>query len=344
MRIAIVGAGSAGFRHLTLARELNPEADIRVLAHTPRTEIPRGASGNLTSLDELLRFRPNMAVIANPATYRRTVIQALAGTGVALLTEKPIAADIADAGEVVRTIQTGFTVSMVGYNLRFTACASFMRSAVLDRSVGDVLGFRCEVGQYLPEWRPGRDYRASVTARNDLGGGALTELSHDIDYLHWILGNPAWVLSHESRQSTLEIDVEDSVHAIIGMHARASTRGLGATGTLSLDLFRRDRSRQFSIQGTEGSIAWNVLNGEVHRYDPSAGTWTQLLSVANDVQSSYRAQWQHFMSCYRGESEPRVSIQSARVTAILMGAIRESALSGRKQWVNSVNRGTGEPS
>ena len=85
MRIAIVGAGNAGLRHLALARELKPNADIRILAHSPPTHVPMGASENLASLDELAQFRPNMAVIATPATHRLAALQVLAGTGVALL-------------------------------------------------------------------------------------------------------------------------------------------------------------------------------------------------------------------------------------------------------------------
>lgn len=342
MRIAIVGAGSAGLRHLALARELNPEADIRMLAYTPLEHVPVRASGNLTSLDELARFQPNMAVIATPATRRLAALQVLAGTGAALLVEKPLASDLGEATEVAQICATGYEVSMVGYNLRFTACAPLVRSAVIDRAIGDVLGFRCEVGQYLPDWRPAKDYRTSASARSDLGGGALLELSHEVDYLHWILGTPEWVLSHESRQSTLEIDVEDSVHAVIGFRGTESPRGPGATGTVSLDLFRRDPSRLLNVQATEGSLTWDVFAGEVHRYDPSTSKWNRLLSEANDVRSSHRRQWQHFIACYRGESEPRVSVQSALVTAVLISAIRESSLSGRKLWVGVANGDTGE--
>ena len=46
-----------------------------------------------------------------------------------------------------------------------------------------------EVGQYLPDWRPGTDYKSGVSAQKDLGGGALLELSHELDYLQWFFGN-----------------------------------------------------------------------------------------------------------------------------------------------------------
>ena len=62
-----------------------------------------------------------------------------------------------------------------------------------NKIVGKILSVRCEVGQFLPSWRPNIDYRESVSARKALGGGALLELSHEIDYLMWIFGDIDWV-------------------------------------------------------------------------------------------------------------------------------------------------------
>ena len=42
---------------------------------------------------------------------------------------------------------------------------------------------------YLPNWRKGVDYSKSNTAKRKYGGGALLELSHELDYLQskgWI--------------------------------------------------------------------------------------------------------------------------------------------------------------
>ena len=74
---------------------------------------------------------------------------------------------------------------------------------------------RCEIGQYLPLWRPGSDYRLGVSANRALGGGVLLELSHELDYLRWIFGDVDWVQASLERQSALEIDVEDTAHLLL---------------------------------------------------------------------------------------------------------------------------------
>ena len=54
---------------------------------------------------------------------------------------------------------------------------------------------RAEYGQYLPAWRPSRDYRETYTAQSAQGGGILLDASHEIDYVRWIGGEIAFACS-----------------------------------------------------------------------------------------------------------------------------------------------------
>src|SRR5205823_6038475 len=63
-------------------------------------------------------------------------------------------------------------VVMVGYCLRFHPAVAALKQAVRAGRVGRVLSLRAEVGQYLPDWRPGQDHRTGVSALAELGGGA----------------------------------------------------------------------------------------------------------------------------------------------------------------------------
>ncbi len=60
---------------------------------------------------------------------------------------------------------------------------------LFDKSfIGQTLYTSVECGSYLPDWRPGNNYKKSVSAKKDLGGGVLLELSHELDYIRWIFG------------------------------------------------------------------------------------------------------------------------------------------------------------
>jgi predicted dehydrogenase len=87
-RILIVGLGSIGRRHLRLARELIPNADIRVLRHQSTNELPEYSNGCFFSIEDAILFAPQIAVIANPAPFHIYTARKLAEIGVHLLIRK----------------------------------------------------------------------------------------------------------------------------------------------------------------------------------------------------------------------------------------------------------------
>ena len=166
-RVLIVGLGSIGQRHLRLARSLLPYADIRALRRQATSEIPEYANGCFSSLDEAISFAPQIAVIANPAPFHIFSAQNLAEVGAHLLIEKPLSDSTNGVLQLINTCDKQDTLLMVGYNLRFLTSLLHFREKLKDSVIGKVLSVRCEVGQYLPSWRPNIDYRNSVSAQHD---------------------------------------------------------------------------------------------------------------------------------------------------------------------------------
>lgn len=324
-RVLIVGLGSIGNRHLRLVRELLPSADIRVLRHQPRKDIPEFANGCFFAIEEALAFLPHIAVIASPAPFHLATAQALAAVGVHLLIEKPLSTSVDGVMQLLQTCKEQGTVLLTGYNLRFLPSLQRFRELLAEDTIGKVLSVRCEIGQYLPSWRPDSDYRQGVTANKELGGGALLELSHEIDYLRWIFGEVEWVTASLSRQSGLEIDVEDSAHLILGFVPEAE--GAQVIGTLNLDLIRHDTTRTCVAIGQKGSLRWDGLTGQVmvHR---AGEAWYELFSYQHQRDDSYQAEWQHFLACVSKSTIPLISGEDGLSVIEIIEAARYSATSG----------------
>jgi len=327
-RVLIVGLGSIGKRHLRLARELLPAADIRVLRHQPTNEIPEYANGCLFTVEDAMAFLPNIAVIASPAPFHIATAQALADAGVHLLIEKPLSDVLNGVTKLLNTSKRQATILMIGYNLRFLPSLQRFRELIGESVIGKILSVRCEIGQYLPSWRPGSDYRQGVTANLVLGGGALLELSHEIDYLHWIFGEVEWVTSTLSRQSGLEIDVEDTAHLIMGFAPQVAGHQLIAT--LNLDLIRHDTTRVCVAIGENGSLRWDGLTGEVMVYRAGEEAWCELYCHQHIRDDSYQAEWQHFLSCVTENKTPLISGEDGLKVLEIIEAARSAASLGKR--------------
>lgn len=322
-RILIVGLGSIGKRHLRLARELLPNADIWVLRHQECVSVPEHANGCFSSLDQAIAFAPQLAVIASPSSFHMSAAQPLAQAGVHLLIEKPLSASLDGVPQLLETCLEQGTILLIGYNLRFLPSLQRFRDLLSEHLVGRVLSIRCEIGQYLPSWRPDADYRQGVSARRELGGGALLELSHELDYLRWIFGEIDWVKATLSRQSGLEIDVEDTAHLILGF---ASTNdGHQLVGTVSLDFVRHDTTRLCTAIGEKGTLRWNGLTGVVEQFEVGAKEWRKLFRHQHQRDDSYLAEWQHFLECISEQKTPLIAGEDGLKVLQIIDAARQAS-------------------
>lgn len=333
-RALIVGFGSIGKRHLRLIRELLPKADIRVLHHRECDGTPQYADGSFSTLEQAIAFAPQVALIAGPAPFHVKMAQPLAKAGVHLLVEKPLSTSLDGVMQLLETCREYKVVLLTGYNLRFLPSLQRFRSILIEQVIGRVLSVRCEVGQYLPTWRSDTDYRQSVSARRELGGGVLLELSHEIDYLRWIFGEVDWVRAALSRQSDLEIDVEDTAHLILGFAPAEDGRQI--IGSVNMDFVRHDTTRICTVIGETGSLRWNGLTGVVEQFAVGAKEWHGLFSYHQQHDESYLAEWQHFMNCVNEQETPLITGDDGVRVLQIIEAVRQAAESGCQAQVPRV--------
>jgi predicted dehydrogenase len=332
-RVLIVGLGSIGKRHLRLARELLPNANIRVLRHQECDSIPEHANGCFSSLEQAINFAPQLAAIASPSPYHVDVAQSLALVGVHLLVEKPLSASLEGVSHLIDICSKQNTVLMTGYNLRFLPSLQRFRDMLKQGGLGRVLSVRCESGQYLPSWRPDADYRQGVSARRELGGGVLLELSHELDYLRWIFGEVEWVKANLSRQSSMEINVEDTAHLILGFAPAASGHQL--IGTVNLDFVRHDTTRLCTVIGEKGSLRWNGLTGVVELFEAGGKGWQELFNHSHQRDDSYLAEWQNLIECVTKNITPSITGEDGLKVIQIIEAAQHSAASSGKIPVSS---------
>jgi predicted dehydrogenase len=341
-RLLIVGLGSIGTRHARLVRELVPGLQIVVLRHRSCGDMNEpGIDHCVTSLDEALRFRPQAAVVANPATHHLDVALPLARAGVHLLVEKPISSTAEGVGELIEVCRRQGLTLMTGYNLRFLPSLRRFREVLEAKRVGTVLSVRAEAGQFLPTWRPGSDYWNAVSAQAVLGGGVLLELSHEIDYLRWLFGEVEWVSAIQRKQSDLKIDVEDTAHLVLGFSPKKGEAPVIAA--LNMDFFRHDVTRNCTVIGAAGSLRWDALAGTVEIFERGGNAWQTLFEGEHQRDDSYLAEWRHFLACIADGGAPAVSGADGLAVLRVIEAARNSSTAGSIVRVEREDRGYRKP-
>ena len=186
-RIAIVGLGSIGKRHLRLIKEIRPNIEVTLIRSGVGPSSPEEdmVERVVFSIDEALKYGIDAAIISSPAPFHVEQSIRLLKAGVHLLIEKPLSDRLDNLDNLVRVANESNTKVMVGYVLRYDPAAIEFKKMIESDEIGALMHINIECGSYLPDWRPGHDYKKTVSALSNLGGGVLNELSHELDYFHW---------------------------------------------------------------------------------------------------------------------------------------------------------------
>ena len=254
-RVAVVGRGSAATRTLRALRDLGHSEVV----HVGSKPIVGFENYHRTSLDTLRKAEVDWVFDCSPASTRVTHARDFSKKGLPTIFEKPLAMT-ADSGNLVLDsyAKQGVLVQ-VGYNLRRSQAFNFVRDTLSNSSLGVVREAVVSVGQYLPDWRPNRDYRSTVSAQARLGGGVLLELSHEINYTIGLWGHVHRVVGQTGNSGKLDIDTEDSAQGILIFESRTEPVQVSVT----LDFLRRTPERWCWIRAQKADLHWDLLKNEV---------------------------------------------------------------------------------
>jgi predicted dehydrogenase len=290
--VLIIGCGSIGRRHAANAAALATAGVYDSRADATQACAKETGARAFASLDEALAWQPRAVVIATPHRSHLELARRAVAAGADVLVEKPLSHTLEGVGAFLSALEKAGRRAFVVCNMRFHPGPAALRKALA--AVGKPLFARAHFGNYLPNMRPGRDYRELYAARRAEGGGVVLDAVHEIDYLTWLFGPVAAAACHAAKLSDLDLDVED--HALIALtHAR------GVAASVELDYLRACKSRGCEIVGAEGVLVWASDGKDPERcavrlYRGATQAWEDIAQVPRvDIAQPYRELMRAFL-------------------------------------------------
>ena len=303
MEVLFVGLGSIGTRHLRNLFEMAKEKGLEVQADALRSSLrplPPDVEGLLraqyVSYDQLGHY--DAAFITNPTHLHAHTLAELAGRVDCFFIEKPIF-----EGSGYDLEQLGLGAGQKAYvaaPMRW--CGTFL---ALKERMPSLKPYSARVicSSYLPDWRPGVDYRTVYSAHKEMGGGVTIDLIHEWDYLVDLFGAPLEMHNFRGTYSHLEIDSDDlSVYI---------ARYPSLLAEVHLDYFGRTYRRTIELFCREGTVT----------ADFGAGTLTlengEVIHCEEPVNQRYLREMAYFLDyACKGEGE---SVNSPAMAQKVLG-------------------------
>jgi UDP-N-acetylglucosamine 3-dehydrogenase len=199
------------------------------------------------SIDALLRTGPlDFAIVCVPTELHVAAVAELCAAGASVLVEKPLAATIEQAREIVRLCAEANVLGAVGHVERFNPALQELRRRLLDGQVGRLFSVSTE--------------RTGPFPARIQDVGVVTDLAtHDIDLLSWLSDSHIASVSAQVQYLTGR-EHEDHVTA-------CGTLESGASFSLAVDWVSPRKVRRTRVLGEGGMLEADTLAADLYFYE-----------------------------------------------------------------------------
>jgi predicted dehydrogenase len=317
MRVAVVGTGSIGRRHLG---NLLGRSDAEVLAvseHSRRTELKVAGKPVpvLPEYGEALE-RSDAVVIANPSGLHLDYLRAAVSAGKHVYLEKPVGSDSKGFDEVVGSAARSGVLVAVGTQFRFNPLLVRLKQLLDAGKAGTLLNVFAFSGEHIADYHPEEDYRTSYAARRSLGGGVLLTQIHQIDYLSWLFGPFDSVTAEQVALPQLEIDVESSVTYMLAGESAVPVVG-------HLNYVQRPRLTGLEIIGTRAKVTWLYERNRLS-VQGAVDRESEVIEQPLDRNRMFVDAMDDFFAAVRDGTRPRADLKDGVTAVKIVEAIKQS--------------------
>ena len=324
VRVALIGLGTMGRNHL---RVLMQRADVEVVAVADPDRATRqravSASGARGYGDVVALFseeRVDAAIVAAPTTSHGLAARAALEAGVPLLVEKPLAATVAEARELVDLAASTGVPLQVGHVERFNPAVAALVERLRDGALSRTFSIKTLRAGPLPERI--RDV-----------GVAVDLATHDVDIICHLAGaRPERVYAEITQQ--VHTTHEDLLFALLRFAD-------GLVGLLDVNWLTPEKQRRLVVLGEEGMFQVDYLTQRLTftrgradldptylgGYAPTFPGETTGLPV--EPAEPLARQLDAFLSTVRDGLPPLVSGEEGLWAVLLADLLLESAATGR---------------
>lgn len=296
-KVCFIGLGSIAARHIKNLKDIfGEEIEIDVLR-----------SGNGRPLDEPMQSMIkqvyydydslpkdyDVMFVTNPTRLHYETLQKVRSNAKHFFIEKPV---FETGREDIEGLQLKKdSVYYVACPLRYTNVIQYLKENI---DFNQVYSMRCISSSYLPDWRPGTDYRNTYSAKKELGGGVSIDLIHEWDYICYLVGQPQKVHSFIGRKSNLEIDSDDLAVYIAEYPDKYVE--------LHLDYLGRKTIRKIELFTKDDSIEADLLEQKiVYRKE------NRIIDLNEDRDSYQKKELLHFFEMVDGKCTNDNTIERA---------------------------------
>lgn len=318
VRIGIVGAGGIAQRHMEGLMALQPATITAVVDVHPERAAQLAQKAGATAyraLDDCLDQVDLVYVLTPPSLHRSLAVAAMEA-GKHVVVEKPLASTLEDGVAMVDAAQHTGVKLMTAFNMRFRLGFRRLKETLDSGKLGTPISMwsqRLGIGVGMGEnWR---------TTPGLLCGMSVESLSHDIDLVHWLLGDIVQVAA-QVRESRADLPGFDDNASIVFGLASGAMASLHASWSSHIPYNTRGIVGDQGTALVTGRGLWDLTAFHLK----TASMEYEQIEILNDRLdvNSYREESRYFVECVADDKPPAITgadgLRALRVSYAVLAA------------------------
>lgn len=342
MKILFVGLGSIGQRHLQningIQKGINNNIQLFALRRSKNNKIIKDCKcfevdslpdyyniKTTTSLKEAKKINPDITFVTNPSSLHIKTALEFAEIGSHLFIEKPLGNNLKNLDRLQEVIKKKKLISMIGYQTRFNPLIKIVKD-IIEKNKEKIIIANFEWNTYLPSHHKYEDYSEGYAARNDLGGGVVLCLIHEIDLIYSLFGLPEKVFAVGVKNSDLKMDAEDTVMSILKYKNNEKFIYI----YLNLSFAQTKEVRKFKVQFTDSTLFVDLIENKYSLYDCNG---ILIKEHKEDIKRNdlFINEISYFLDCVKKQKNTFIDIAEGRKSLEIALKIKESMKD--EKWV-----------
>lgn len=305
MRVGVVGVGNMGYNHVRIYSELAKNGLVELVGVTDinyerALDVAKTFKTRCFNSYKDLIGLVDAVSIATPTETHRDIALDFINSGVNVLVEKPIASNVLEALELLRSSEDNKVLLMVGHVERYNPAVLKLKDIVKNGLLGKLVTITAKrVGPFDPR-----------AARTNI----IIDLAiHDIDVINYILGSRA--LNIYTRSRRVHPDSREDDYGLITISYEDNTDAIVETNRLT-----PYKLRSLEVVGTKGVAVLNYLEQRIIMYDSE---WVREANIQKE--EPLKLELLNFIKAVKGVEKPLVTKEEAIYALLIAEAAVESS-------------------
>lgn len=272
MIIVFIGLGRIAQRYIRIVKKKYPDCKIYVIRYSNSNKVIHDnldyeIVNNIYNyydikkieLKDLKRINPGYIFVTNAPSGRYKLIMNLLSVNAHIMCEKPIFDNFSHAKSKIISskIKKNKKIFYCGFQLRQHPIFLKLKKIIENNQYGKLLFIKMEICEGVNKFNKYTTIKKSHYTSDKLGGGVLLAQCHEIDLIHYLVGDPKVIKSFMPKNNII-----DGIKVDVLMHAdlEVTRKSIKTQISLTMDMLDNSPRRSGTFYFENYIFSYNLIN------------------------------------------------------------------------------------